>query len=296
MATNRIIPDFFIVGAPKAGTTALHAYLDHHPQVSMSSDKEPNFFSWEEIESQNLYYTKKNVKTKEEYLSLFTTNTETKVYGEGSISYLFYPKVADRIKAYNPQAKILISLRHPVKRAFSHYQMDYSLGLVNIPFKTIWKQGRNHPDSGIFFQQYFELSMYHPQVERYLAIFDRSSIFLMLHDEMVQNSEEVIERLCRFLEIKFIPEMSEIKQQNVTTAGKNSIIRGIYKNEFLRKALAAVTGEKVKQLAKQLFFSKSALPSLEKDLETELNNYYKQDLEKLKNLTGLSINHWINKN
>ena len=57
-------PQLFIVGAPKAGTTALHAYFEKHPQLNMSSDKEPNYFSWHEIESQQLYYKKQNLSPK----------------------------------------------------------------------------------------------------------------------------------------------------------------------------------------------------------------------------------------
>ncbi|MBK9318289.1 MAG: sulfotransferase [Bacteroidetes bacterium] len=67
----RMKPDFFIIGSPKAGTTALYAYLAAHPQVCMSTDKEPNYFSGDQIAAQGLYYKKKNPKTLEEYLQLF---------------------------------------------------------------------------------------------------------------------------------------------------------------------------------------------------------------------------------
>ena len=82
--------DFFIVGAPKAGTTALHAHLAKHPQVCMSSDKEPNYFSFEEIEEQQLYYHKENVKSESDYNSLFECEESAKLRGEASVSYLYH--------------------------------------------------------------------------------------------------------------------------------------------------------------------------------------------------------------
>ena len=68
---QKIIPTFFIVGAPKAGTTSLYALLNAHPQIFMSPEKEPNFFSHEEIDRQGLYYKKKKFPTLREYKNLF---------------------------------------------------------------------------------------------------------------------------------------------------------------------------------------------------------------------------------
>ena len=74
--------DFFIVGAPKAGTTSLYNYLNQHKDIVMSSVKEPNYFSKEELKSQKLYYNSKNVVSEKDYHNLFKTNNEKKKLGE----------------------------------------------------------------------------------------------------------------------------------------------------------------------------------------------------------------------
>ncbi|MBL7923952.1 MAG: sulfotransferase [Bacteroidia bacterium] len=282
-------PSFFIVGAPKAGTTALHAYLEKHPQVCMSRDKEPNFFSWQEIEAQQLYYKKENARTEEHYLALFHPSAQTKICGEASVSYLFYEKVPERIKKYNPDARIIMALRNPVHRAFSHYQMDYSLGLVHEDFETIFRNGREHPKTGAYFQQYFLLSDYAPQVERYLRCFPKEQIHVLLQDDLVKHPEATLKKLCDFLGIDRALASPVLEQHNVTGAGKNRMIRTLYKYQFVRKTLALLTGEKMRNKIKGLLFSKSHLPVLQPSFAAELRTYYQPGLERLQTLIGLPV-------
>ena len=285
--------DFFIVGAPKAGTTALHAHLNKHPQVCMSSDKEPNFFSYAEIEKQQLYYNKINIKTESEYLALFKCNETAKIRGEASVSYLYYTAVPEKIKAYNPNAKIIISLRRPVQRAFSHYQMDYSLGLVTLSIEEIFNNGNDHPITGNYFQQYFLLSAYTEQIKRYFDAFDSNKILILLHEDLIQHPEKTLEKVFSFLTISNSNTNVIMEQQNVTGAGKNIIIRNLYKNQKVRRVLATLLNEDIRNKIKSNLFSKNNLPTLSKNFEVELNEYYRPGLEQLKSITGLSIDHWI---
>ena len=128
--------DFFIVGAPKAGTTSLYYYLNEHPEIEMSTQKETDFFSDSAIQKQGLYYGKNRIDTLEKYHNLFPT-TQEKKYGEASVSYLFYEDVPEKIKAYNSKGKIIIMLRNLVDRAFSHYLMDYRLVLISSTLEEV---------------------------------------------------------------------------------------------------------------------------------------------------------------
>lgn len=289
---HSIKPSFFIVGVPKAGTTALHDYLSKHEQVAMSTDKEPNFFSWQEIEKQKLYYRKKNVKTEEAYLQLFNVNENTKIAGESSISYLFYSESAKRIKSYQPEAKIIISLREPVARAVSHFQMDYSLGLVKTDLETIWRQGPEHPKTGIYFQQYFLLSDYPEQVEHYLNTFSKEKVLLFLHESLIEDEENCLRKLCGFLEIDFNRAPAEITSQNVTMAGKNKIIRYLYSNDALRKGLSVIAGETIKAGIRNILFTRNTLPGISAAFKAELKAYFKPGLIKLESITGLDLKNW----
>lgn len=291
MSSRPPFPFIFIVGAPKAGTTALHAFLEKHPEVCMSSDKEPNFFSWKEIEQQQLYYSKKNVKTEDDYYALYHPGPSTRICGEGSVSYLFYPECPARIQAFDPEAKIIISLRDPVKRAFSHFQMDYSLGLTPFTFEEIWNNGIGHPKSGVYFQQYFLLSLYYEQVKRYLDRFP-GHVMILFHDDLIKQQQKAIADLCSFLQISALPASAAIEQQNVTAAGKNVLVRALYKNEGFRKMIGAIAGEKVRTKIKSILFTKNALPQLTPALESTLRNYYDADVRKLGVLLNKDLRHW----
>ena len=97
----------------------------------MSIRKEPDFFSDREIQEQGLYYGTSWINTLSKYNSLFSSWIDEPIIGEASVSYLFYPSVPERIKLYNENSKIIIMLRNPIERAFSHYLIDYRLGLTS---------------------------------------------------------------------------------------------------------------------------------------------------------------------
>jgi hypothetical protein len=286
-------PDFFIVGAPKAGTTALHAFLDLHPQVCMSADKEPNYFSHREIASQQLYYSKTNVESETDYLALFQCNENVLATGEASVSYLFYPEVAKRIYDFNPKAKIIISLREPVARAFSHYQMDYSLGLVPYSFDEIFTNGIEDPKTGIYFQQYILLSEYYMQVKRYLDQFPENQVLILFHEELVQEEEKVLHRLCEFLNIDPTLRTAVFEQINVTAAGRNVIIRKLYSIPAFRKVLRILFSEKIKNKLKSMFFSKDTLPKLSSTTNIQLHNRFRNDVTSLAAMLHRDLSAWL---
>lgn len=285
-------PSFFIVGAPKAGTTALYDYLSVHPEVCMSTDKEPNFFSADEIRQQALYYNKSNPQTTEEYHSLFKAAEQHKIAGEGSVSYLFYPKVAERIYSYNPGARIIISLRDPVHRAFSHYQMDYSLGLVKNSFDEILHDGKTKPSLRLFYQQYIELGFYAGQIKRYMDTFPSGQILILLHEDLIHQPEPSLKKLSEFLSISFNQQQGELRQVNVSGAPGSGIIRRIYQNETARKFLASVMNEEIRLKIKSKLFSKKNLPVLSEKTQQLLQQLYKDDIRQTANLIHQNLDHW----
>src|SRR4030095_16894354 len=247
------LPNFFIVGAPKAGTTSLYHYLKRHPEVFMSPVKEPNFFSYDETIKQNLYHKEKGVGTMEEYLRLFeNANGHHKVIGEASVSYLFYPSVPHKIKELVPDAKIIMSLRNPVDRAFSHYYMEYKLGYVDIPLEQIIERKTTHRNGDLYYQQYIELGLYTEQVKRYFDVFGRDNVRVFIYDDIAENVEKMILSLFDFLTIdkSIIPELEE--RYNTYSLPRNKLFRLIYSQKKLRtlarKFIPADKVESVKKL------------------------------------------------
>src|SRR4051794_4060836 len=114
-----MMPNFFIVGTPKAGTTSLYHYLEEHHDIYMAPIKETNFFSYHEIKSQGLFYNEEHISSLNQYQEQFKSVKNEKAVGEASVSYLYYPSVPLKIKEFNPKAKIIIVLRNPIDRGFS---------------------------------------------------------------------------------------------------------------------------------------------------------------------------------
>ena len=287
-----MIVDFFIVGAPKAGTTSLYYYLNEHSDIEMSSQKEPDFFSDESIQKQKMYYGKNRIDTIEKYHSLFSENNFI-LRGEASVSYLFYEDVPRKIISYNPDAKIIIMLRDPIERAFSHYLMDYSLGLVSVSFESIINRQSKHKNVDLFFQQYIELSEYANQIKRYLEIFSRENIYFIDYDDFKNNTSHVVNNVFKFLEVNndFSPYLS--KQYNTYTTPKNMIIRYVYSFVSFRKILARILPENLKKKIFSLFFTSYNKPKLSDETRDFLKQYFANNVNELSELLNKDFTKWI---
>ena len=194
-------PNFFIVGAAKAGTTSLHAYLGKHPEVFTSALKEPHYFASFEFKPEFDNFLPV-VRDSRAYQELFRGSEGHKAVGEASPSYLCDPDAAALIKSAIPDARIIISLRNPVQRAFSHYLMEYHSGRESLPFDKAVQADLSRCEKGwgVSFQ-YVELGLYADQVERYLTAFGRSRVLVILFEDLIRDTPSVMRRIAEFLDI-----------------------------------------------------------------------------------------------
>ena len=188
-----IFPNLFIIGAMKAGTSSLHAYLHQHPQIFMSAFKEPQYFAphlargrmW----GQGQPYPEPGIGW---YLRLFAMAGAVMYAGESSTSYSARHWVggcAQRIWAFNPAARIVYMLRHPVERAISHYWHFVADGRETLgPEEAV----RTRDD-------YIARSDYAYQLEPYLELFDRDQIFLLTLAELQRDPAGLFRRLFTWL-------------------------------------------------------------------------------------------------
>ncbi|MDX2360030.1 MAG: sulfotransferase [Crocinitomicaceae bacterium] len=284
-------PNFFIVGAAKAGTTSMQQYLHEHPDIHMLGIKEPNFFSHEEIKAQNLYYKSEDVTLLEEYQSLFEDQTEPCI-GEASVSYLFYQKTAKKIYDYNSGAKIIIILRNPVSRAYSHYQMDKRLGLVNTPFSEIVNAGSGNEENKLHYQQYIELGMYHEQVQRYKEVFPEDQVCILLMEDLISAPEQTMEKVYGFLNVDSSFQINNFEQHNNSRSSKNGLINSLYKSQTLRKGVKAITSNGLRKLIVKVGFNKGKDEQMDPNTKKHLNTLYKNDIVKLASLIDRNLEHW----
>lgn len=282
-------PDFFVIGAAKSGTTSLYEFLNAHPDVCMSSVKEPNFFSYKEIEQQKLYYKVKNIKTVESYARLFGDCKPGQIKGEASVSYIFYPRTASLIKEFAPEARIIAILRNPMQRAVSHYNMDRNLGLVKLKLREVFTEPDRYP---LYFQQYFELGNYHTHLKKYFEIFHKDRIAVFLYDELIDHEARLAERLCSFLQIQPPQSDTPIQASNITSRPKSRLLQDLYSSATLRKGLKRLIPESTKSRIVDTFFERNPVDKLSMEFESEISAYYKSEISQLEDLIGRDLKNW----
>ena len=284
--------DFFIVGAPKAGTTSLFHYLDEHPEIGMSSQKEPDYFSDKDIQDRGMYYGKNRIDTIEKYHALFD-DTNSKLKGEGSVSYLFYNNVPAKIKEYNPNAKIIIMLRNPIDRAFSHYLMDYRLGVVSNTFEDIVFKQSKHKHASLFYQQYIKVSEYTVQIERYLDFFSTENILVIDYEDFKEDVLGVVNKTFLFLGVNqgFAPDV--IKKYNTFTMPKNYLIRFVYSFVILRRLLTYIIPPVFISEIRSVLFKSNKKPILEDSTRDFLRKHFRNDINALSVLLKKDFSRWI---
>ena len=209
--------NLFVVGAMRSGTTSLTRLLSKHSDVYFSPIKEPHFFvntlpirlyepsrffslkKYFEKEFPNYLHIAK-VEDKAQYDKLFSLATTQQILAEASTSYLHEPNAAYNLQKYNPDAKIVIILRNPIKRAFSHYNMDRALGHEMESFTSIiQKELKAVKEGGLPWYSHLNMSFYNEPVALYRSLFDKVHVIRL--EDITVNFDQEIEKLADFLEI-----------------------------------------------------------------------------------------------
>lgn len=273
--------DFFIVGAPKSGTTSLYKYLNEHPNIFMSKLKEPNYFTSQEIKSQGLYYNTRIADSFSEYQALFSGRKINQRIGEASVSYLFYPKTAHKIYNHNPNAKIIIILRDPAERAYSHYLMDYRLGYVKESFKSIIEKKSKSQKQDLYYQQYISLGMYYNQVKKYIDVFGAQNVYIIDYPNFCKNTKDVIKQVYDFLKLEssFISKSKII--YNSYAEPRFRFISNM-RHMIPRALLFKFLPKSVIEMIRRWVFVEAKKPNLNITTSKILENIFKDDMKKLR--------------
>jgi len=285
-----MLVDFFIVGAPKAGTTSLFYYLNKNKGICMSSIKEPNFFSSQDLKIQKIYYDSLILDNLKEYERIFTPKNKQQIIGEASVSYLFYPNVANRIFDYNPRSKIIIILRDPVERAFSHYSMDLRLGHVKQSLDELFDLGLNNKDN-LFFQQYILLGQYYEQVNRYIEVFGRENICVKFYDELKLDASSFYSDILKFLHQENDHNIDFNQPFNKSKLPSNKFIKWLYSWPIIRKISLIFLPLSVIEFINIKFFKENN-NIITNDLKSKLHSFFLEDIEKLEKLLSKDLKSW----
>ncbi len=216
-------PNLFLIGAMKSGTSSLHAYLNSHPQIFMSTPKEPAFFVKESSWANGEQW----------YLSLFETAKDEVIIGESSTSYTKAPHhsgVAERIARFNPEARFTYVMRDPVERTISHYWFNARFYGDRRDMLTAIRDDRRYQD----------VSNYPMQLAPYRELFGADRIATLTFEELISNTSNAFRELFSFLGVdsSIIPDSLEARE-NVTPA-KLSIPKNRRFDRLIRSPIVQV--------------------------------------------------------
>jgi hypothetical protein len=214
-------PNFFIVGAPRCGTTSVYEYLWQHPEIYVSIHKEPHFFG------SDLSLLAGAIREEELYLELFAGAGEEPRLGEASVWYLLSERAPHEIRAFAPDAKIIILVRDPVQMAYSLYSLYTRSGNEDLP--TFEEALAAEPDRrqglrlspGTYFPEgliYTDVAKHAGKVARYLEVFGRENVHCILFDDLVRDAAGVYRRTLEFLGVDpaFEAELDPERARQVT--------------------------------------------------------------------------------
>jgi len=176
----------------------------------MSEMKEPHFFSVTTVPKNHPYL--KPIRDYKNYFEFFNQVKNEKIVGEASTSYLSDPKAPDLINKFSPDSKILISLRDPVERAFSHYLILESVGLSKQSFLEEWQLEMQREESD--YSKPHDLTskgLYYEPIKRYLKIFGSKRVKIIIFEEWKMEIKDTINQILKFLELdNQLPEINNV--------------------------------------------------------------------------------------
>lgn len=280
--------NLFLVGTVKGGTTWLYDVLAEHPDIYAPRLKEPHYFL--ERKTSRLFHDV--VSSAEEYERLAGPGRSQMYRIDGSATNLSNPSIPKRIHTYNSEAKIVMLLRHPVRRAFSQYLMDCREGLIDSDFRTAveadYDKGNNLADA----RMYLRMGLYFEVVRRYLELFSRERVLIGSYGKILTNKEALIAEVLSFLGLQPMEAMSlNVKQaKNVAALPANRIAKTILANDSIRLVAKHLIPERLRQVVKHSVLTKKTnLKLTDEECRAYYLKYFSDDSEKLFTLIGARL-------
>jgi Sulfotransferase domain len=273
----------FIVGAAKAGTTSLHAYLNAHAAVHMSDPKEPHFFA---------RAINPSIRTKswDTYAEAFRGASENAILGDASPSYLWDPASAGLIHEALPDSRIVVLLRDPVARAISHYAMAVGTGLQRRSFDNALRADAAIQERiwGLRSHLYIDLGMYAAQVRRYLDTFGRDRVLILESATLRKSRRAVLTQIARFLGIdpSGFDEARVDDEYNLSAMPRSSQLSYLATRPPMRRVSRIFPAGVRSAIRRGL---SSAEPRIRLETRRRLQDHFAPDVDALRDLTGLPL-------
>jgi hypothetical protein len=277
------LPNLIIIGAPKCGTTSLHFYLDLHPEVSMSEQKELHYFS------------RSNWRERQGWYEEQFEGCETPVRGEATPAYAFYPRkrgIPERIHSLIPEAKLIYVVRDPFEQIVSHWVQLYATG-DRKPF------GEYLREPGWEENRLVCASRYATQLEQYLEHFPATQLLVVDHSDLKANRRDTLSEVFRFLDVDEGFDSLQFDQERNTRTEQYALTRvglplwnrvlGPVVRRLPPRAHEAIGKRTIKLLSRKI----SSTPEIEPSLRPQIETLFKEEVDRLRALTGKRFESWL---
>lgn len=282
------LPDFLVLGAQRCATSWLYFCLKDHPEIFMPYIKEVGYFS------------SQHDKGVDWYKRYYKLRAGEKAAGDVTPNYIFHEKAAERIAAELPDAKLVVTFRNPAERAFSQYLKHVRAGAVKTDFETALKEN----------PQYAARGRYWPQLERYLALFPKERILVLIYEDIRADPHRHLKSIFSFIGVDpgFVPASAArvVPSEDLGTGMLRSVSGPA---AFLRKsgmgwAVDALKKSPLLPLADRMRQRFGAMPkkvergravekaSMAPETRARLNAFFAEDNAKLAEFLGRDLDFW----
>ena len=299
------LPDFFIAGAPKAGTTALHAALARHPSLYMSAVKEPKFFLTDGPPPTrggpgDVQTYREHVWRRDDYEALFDPAPAGTLRGESTPFYLYNRDAQRRIRALIPDARLVVILRDPVERAHSNWTHLWSAGLdpVHDFVRACAAEDERIAAGWADFWHYKRLGLYGEQLQHLYSVFGRDQVHVVRYRALIDNPAGTLDGICEFLGVT-LGIVTAVPRENVT-AHPELTRRHRHLARVLRAGSAVATrlphhagAAMIDRLERSLQEGGAPRQPLTWAERQSLIPFFEADVRLLEELTGENFRDWV---
>lgn len=291
-----MLPNFFVVGAQKAGTTTLHNLLQSHPEIYLPEQKETKFFVDDTRYAMGIEHYER------EYFSGWKNEP---AIGEVDPDYMYFPQALERMNRDMDLSatKFIFLLRNPVERAFSHYLMTYRRGLENLEFAQALQVEPERIAADYLSNMHYSYASrgyYSEQLERFFKVVDEARILIVTSEEMQSHPESCLKRIYKFLGVdaEYVPENVGRKYHTATVPKSMAMLKRLEKKNALEKKLlrALMPSKKLRSRIRERLSAwnqtEAGKPVFPDEARAILRETYRESNQKLNEKFGVESQLW----